>query len=314
MHYTSFPYVVSRKLLDARIIPPLFILFAILFIEHYLGLQSASISVPFFSLSASTPFILTWNGKKFVFENDFLFGKPSSLFSNKDEGMRAYESGAITPDLYKIQNSVQLKDGHFVAQIKEIEPEESYIDHLSLFRVTYPQNTELIVDSKFRDFHIFEKGALEKLEGVRKRSVLLNGNAVTNIAGDTKKIWQDMGDKDGYMLEPQKDSLEVKGVVKDKSRPVYLLLRAHIRDWTVGEIFDASKKEHQIPAEKLFSTLPQTSVKRTPVTIAGFVRGMATATNSLLRYVSGEMRKTKTIASFPKAMQYTNAYLPLPPW
>ncbi|MBI2048202.1 MAG: hypothetical protein HYT27_03605 [Parcubacteria group bacterium] len=195
------------------------------------------------SSDMSTPFICTWNGKKFVFENDFLFGKPNSLFSNKEEGTRTYESGAITPDVYKIQNNVTLKSGYFVAQIKEIEPEESYIDHLSLSRVVYPKNAELIIDSKFEKIHVFEKKALERLEGVISQGVTLNGENVSSVVGNTKNTWKKMGDDDGYMLHAG-EYIEIEGKVKDRNQNAYLLLRAHYRDWTAGEIFNTRQQKY----------------------------------------------------------------------
>lgn len=222
-----------------------------LFVTHYFNIDTniAGFLLPFFILDGadgggggggSTPFLKTWNGKKFVYENDFLFGKPRSFFRNLQEGIKAYESGEITPDLYKIQNNIKLRNGNFVAQIKEIEPEESYIDHLSLSRVVYPKNAELIIDSKFEKIHVFEKKALERLEGVISQGVTLNGENVSSVVGNTKNIWKKMGDDDGYMLHAG-EYIEIEGKVKDRNQNAYLLLRAHYRDWTAGEIFNTKK-------------------------------------------------------------------------
>ncbi|MBI2108962.1 MAG: hypothetical protein HYT93_02145 [Parcubacteria group bacterium] len=206
----------------------------------------------------STPFISTWNGKTFIFENDFLFGKPNTLFTNKKEGMQMYESGKITPDLYRIQNNVQLRDGHFIAQIKEIEPEESFIDHLSLLRVVYPKNTELIVDSKFKDIHVFEENAIEKTEGVNHQNIKTKNTSKAHAIGNTQNIWKKMKDSDGLLLEPS-ESIEITGQVEDKSREAYLLLRAHYRDWTAGEIFN-KKKEFDI--HKILGVMPHVSINK----------------------------------------------------
>ncbi|MFA5841967.1 MAG: hypothetical protein WC835_03350, partial [Candidatus Paceibacterota bacterium] len=66
---------------------------------------------------SSTPFLCTWNGEKYCFENDFLFGKPTSLFADKNIGIAAYERGGVVGDLYKIQNLFKPKDGRLSFRI-----------------------------------------------------------------------------------------------------------------------------------------------------------------------------------------------------
>ncbi|MBI2618287.1 hypothetical protein HYW58_02440 [Candidatus Kaiserbacteria bacterium] len=294
-----------------------------LFVTHYFNIDTniAGFLLPFFILDGadgggggggSTPFLKTWNGKKFVYENDFLFGKPRSFFRNLQEGIKAYESGEITPDLYKIQNNIKLRNGNFVAQIKEIEPEESYIDHLSLLRVTYPKNGELIVDSNFKDFCVFEKSAVKKLEGVQKQGVSLNGVDVSSGGGNAKNIWERMSNADGYMLEPKKDTLEIRGFVEDKNKDAYVLLRAHIRDWTVGEIFDVSKQEHYTSASFL-EVFSQISSPKVLSTVLKFIRSILDISSSLVKYWDNKTANISVLKNSPNAQQHS-AYLPLPPW
>lgn len=192
----------------------------------------------------STPFLCTWDGERFVFENDFLFGKPASLFPSFEEGRRMYEGGNVTPDFYRIQNESVLKDGHFLAEIREIEPEESYIDYLSLLRVTYPARGELIVGSKFDGMHAFDKDALRRSEGIAEQRALFNGIDASLSLGPAS-LWSDAGEGSGYFIEPADQGIEIRARVKDPAADLFLLLRAQYRDWTAGVIY-GSVPQHNI--------------------------------------------------------------------
>ncbi|KKT79335.1 MAG: hypothetical protein UW75_C0016G0001, partial [Parcubacteria group bacterium GW2011_GWF2_44_8] len=91
-----------------------------------------------FGGGGSTPFLSVWDGKRYKFENDILFGKPTSRFDTKALGQSVYEKGGVVGDIYKIQNTVVPKGGYLSFQIREIEPEESYVDYLSLVKVAHP--------------------------------------------------------------------------------------------------------------------------------------------------------------------------------
>lgn len=185
--------------------------------------------------SASTPFLCTWNGTDFQFENDILFGKPSSLFATEEAGRSAYEQGSITGDLYKINNSMVPKGDHIAFQIKEVEPEESFIDHLSLLHVTYPKNGELIVHSNFEDFLVFDKASLEKKEGIKSQKTQdQNGADLSEkfaILGKTQ-------DEDSLHVMQTGDVLGITGKVENRNSPLYLLMGSHYRDWTLGDILE----------------------------------------------------------------------------
>lgn len=266
------------------------------------------------SVIGSTPFLCTWNGEKFVYENDFLFGNPTSLVRNAEEGMELYENKTIIPDLYRLQNDVRLKDGCFIAQIREIEPEESFIDHFSLLRVVYPRSTEIIVDSKLQHVHAFEKGALETLEGVTRQNITLNGTDVSSTVGNQKNLFAKTHDQDGYFISAGDDVIEIRGRVENKNNNVYLLLRAHYRDWTLGEIFNTAKARQYIPANEFFKTSPKILVKGLFLFVPIAILSAVTAVGSLLRsgtpdVVMQEAEKLARSFKIPRA----HADIPPPP-
>lgn len=263
---------------------------------------------------SSTPFLCTWNGSAFVFENDFLFGNPTSLVRNAEEGIQLYENKAIIPDLYRLQNNIQLKDGHFVAQIKEIEPEESFIDHLALLRAVYPREAELVIDSKFQHIRAFEKKALETMEGVTHRGITLNGIDISSTAGNTENLFPKMHDHDGYFINADSDVIEVKGRVEDKNRDVYLLLRAHYRDWTLGEIFNVAKTKQYVPIQELFGSSPKTLMKGAALVLSILILSVVTAVGSLLRSSPSD-KAAQEAEKLARAFEIPRAYAdtPAPP-
>jgi len=183
----------------------------------------------------STPFLCTWDGTDFQFENDILFGKPSSIFPTEQTGRYAYEQGFVTGDLYKVSNPIVPRGDHIAFQVKEVEPEESFIDHLSLLHVTYPKNGELIVNSNFEDFLVFDKASLEKKEGVESQKVQdQNGSDVSEKFVAISNV---LDEAHLHILQTG-DTLEITGKVEDRNSPLYFLMGSHYRDWTLGDILE----------------------------------------------------------------------------
>ena len=244
----------------------------------------------------STPFLCTWDGNKFQFENDILFGKPTSLFQTAEEGRFAYENSHIEGDLYRIQNTIQQKGGTLAFQIKEVEPEESFFDHLSLLHVKYPKNGELFVDSTYKRFWIFEKGAIRKKDGVTQQTIFdHNRNDITNRIGSVLNGSWHHEDTNVHTME-EDETIEIKGVVADRSRPLFLFLGSHYRDWTLGEIFDASNQNTiKTKIRSTFSTHFSTGAfSRGAVRIVGllFLLGVVSvigAANHIFRFSSPEV-------------------------
>jgi len=217
--------------------------------------------------ATSTPFLCTWNKEKFVFENDFLFGKPTSSFDSVEEGEKAYEAGLIEGDLYKIKNELFLENKKLKFQIKEIEPEESFIDCLSLFHVTYPKEGELVVDSKFKDFFVFKREALEKAEGIESQVVFDNFDKNINNKITTTLNTLDGVEETNVHEMMTDDVLKIKGVVKKEhqTKPLFFLLGSHYRDWTLGEIFDSNSGYKDILKDEVLGAFTQGS--RSPLEI-----------------------------------------------
>ena len=188
----------------------------------------------------STPFLFTWNGKEYEMENDFLFGKPASAFFDLEEGRKSYESGLVGSDLYKIQNVMKSKNGKLVAQIKEIEPEETFFDHFSLTRVVYPKDGELIVNGMYDGFSIFDKKTLKKKNGMEAQKVTFQGKDETSRFGNPSKLWNDSKGLKENVMETG-SVIEIKGKVVSKNIKPTLLIRSRNRDVTLGHIIDLTK-------------------------------------------------------------------------
>jgi len=184
-------------------------------------------------LGGSTPFLCTWNGKKFQFENDILFGKPESSFPTKESGLSAYESGNVIGDCYRINNPMVPKDDLIAFQIKEIEPEESFIDYLSLLHVTYPKNGQLIMGSDFKSILVFDKTSLQKKEGIQNENIK-DQNGV-DISRRFEVFDNAKRDTSVYAMESQ-DAIQINAKVEDRNNPLYLIVGSHYRDWTLGKI------------------------------------------------------------------------------
>jgi hypothetical protein len=234
----------------------------------------------------STPFLCTWNGSTFVFENDVLFGKPRSFFYSKEGGKKQYEEGLVTGDLYKLSNTIEARNGRIPFQLKEIEPEESYIDYLSLLQVTHPREGEVIVSSDFSNYLVFERKALESQEGIEHTSITFNATSLENdlcrYSDETRPLEMHTG-----------DTIDLKVKVRNTDTPLFFILGSQYRDWTIGELPDLTKKEsvtfiqeriREILSEgKTLGTIAVGSVKIVALT---FVLGAAWLVSSVPNFVS----------------------------
>lgn len=181
--------------------------------------------------SWSTPFLAVWDGKEYKIENDFLFGKPRSYFADFSEGKRNYESGWVSPDLYKIQSPFKPKEGKLSFQIREIEPEESFINGLTLLRVIHPVGSEVIVDSDYRKFHVFERKSLE--ENLIAPKILLNkaGQDLIHLT-NINAFWKD---SDGEVLFDKDDYVDLAFNNLERGAKYLLALKSRYRVWMMGE-------------------------------------------------------------------------------
>ncbi|MFA5841719.1 MAG: hypothetical protein WC835_02005, partial [Candidatus Paceibacterota bacterium] len=151
----------------------------------------------------------------------------------------------VVGDLYKIQNLFKPKDGRLSFRIKEVEPEESYIDHMTLSRFVYNKDAELLVDSGFKSVRVFKKEALLSGEGISKQRILWNGEDVSETLGNSIAIFEN-SDGEGRFIEPGKDIVEIEGKLSGSGAEAYLVLKSYYRDWTLGEIFEQAKAKNSI--------------------------------------------------------------------
>ena len=223
----------------------------------------------------STPFLSVWDGKRYKFENDILFGKPTSRFDSKALGQSAYEKGGVVGDIYKIQNTVVPKGGYLSFQIREIEPEESYVDYLSLVKVAHPTNGTLITSSDFKDFLVFDTTELNEQAGVESAQIISSNNKnlserILNIENTTLEHEMQTG-----------DSFTLKAKVRDIENPLYFVLGSLYRDWTMGEIESLNDlSNYAIIRSKLKEVLTESK------TVKSFITGTASLVNLTLVFVA----------------------------
>ncbi len=197
--------------------------------KDLLGINIAQADAP---PPTSTPFLAVWNGLKYALENDFLFGKPQSHFFDLSFAKKQYESGKVSPDLYKIQTEIKPENGKLKFQIQEIEPEESFLNWLDLIRVIHPKNTEIIVDSEYRKFHLLDKNNLEKLL-VKPDDVYVSNGKKINFA-NSSQLWKDQ-DKDNELFLNSNDYISLNFNSLRPGEKFYLIIKSKYRDWILDE-------------------------------------------------------------------------------
>lgn len=180
----------------------------------------------------STPFLAVWDGFKYALENDFLFGKPKSYFFDLASAKEQFESSRVSPDLYKIQTAIKPENGKLKFQIQEIEPEESFVNWLDLIRVVHPKNTEVVVDSEYRMFHLLDKNNLEKIL-VKPDDVYVSNGKKVNFS-NLSQLWKDQDKKNELFLNPQ-DSISLNFSNLRSGEKLYLIIKSKYRDWVLDE-------------------------------------------------------------------------------
>ncbi len=88
--------------------------------------------------SGGCPFIIIWNGKEYVLENNIL---PQSETSKKKD--------SIVTDLYKLENTPAIEDGFLKIRVVEFEKEKSFFESFELIKVTHPKEINLgVIDDE----------------------------------------------------------------------------------------------------------------------------------------------------------------------
>lgn len=196
--------------------------------------------------NGSCPFLCAWNGDRFVFDNDVLHGRPTSLWPSVAEGKRAYEGGAFSGDTLKLSTKFPAA-GHLRFQLREIEPEQSFIDAVSLERVRHPRGTSLYVGGDLGTVHVVSDQAITERAGIEEQQVsTVNGETVAWLSdparrqdGTTRKA------DDSPVFLPLATGeyivLDARRSTPDSSADTFLYLESYYRDWTPGTIYSGTK-------------------------------------------------------------------------
>lgn len=201
------------------------------------------------SSNSSTPFLLTWNGSHYDFENDFLFGKPNTAFNTYAEGLLAYKAG-IGGDTYFLKNKLKAENGWLKFQIKEIEPEESFIDSFQLTAIDMPSTHHPVTDGNLTDTYIFDT---TKTETLTQQSASLH-TAINKKVFSWKNVYTKFGatqnGKDTTLHTGDKIIISLP-VDQSIQEDVFLMVDSYFRDWTLG---------NQVPFTLAERTLMQTKL------------------------------------------------------
>ncbi len=118
------------------------------------------------NFNTSTPFLCVYKNGSYEIDNDLMYGKKTTFFSNFELGRRVYEEGSLVPEIYKISTNPDLIDGKIKLQLIELEPEDSYIDTVKLSKIIYPATAELVVDASFSGMYAVKRDDIINRVGV----------------------------------------------------------------------------------------------------------------------------------------------------
>ncbi len=86
------------------------------------------------SSGGGCPFVFTWDGTRFVEDNNIL---PASEYTDSSQG--------DVTDIYKLRRRIVANDSSYLLQIREFEEERSRFDRFQLFVIDHPTNTHVAV-------------------------------------------------------------------------------------------------------------------------------------------------------------------------
>jgi hypothetical protein len=206
------------------------------------------------SYTSSTPFLTVWDGTQYVFENDFLFGKPNTAFNTYDQAIAAYQAG-IGGDTYVLKNIPHAEDGVIKMQIKEIEPEESFIDSFGITAVDVPSTYYAVADGNLTDLHVFDTNAVQQIEQQMHVYTARTG-IFAKVAGAYQTLGGTQEGKD-ITLHTGDELLITTPINKEYDTDLWLLVDAHFRDWTLGnQVPFSALEQFQIQMRTLATAVP----------------------------------------------------------
>jgi len=213
---------------------------------------------------SSTPFLTTWNGFRYEYENDFLFAKPQSAFSSYEKGIAAYQAG-IGGDTYVLNNKLVVENGKLKFEIREIEPEESYIDTLSLSTVALKEGEHLVVDGNLKDFYAFDKAETETISNSRVDFIETTKGRAKSVTLAYDQLSNTSSEQGLTMAKDDELVVNIPNEKLETDKDIFILVDSHFRDWTLGE--------DSVPFSLLEKLSIQTSAlgRRVATTAAGLV-------------------------------------------
>lgn len=232
----------------------------------------------------STPFLSVWNGKKFVHENDFLFGKPNTVFANYKVGLKNYQSG-IGGDTYLLSDNLRAdENGKLRMQIRELEPEESHIDKFEIGSIDMKATEHFITDGDLENSYVFDVDAAKTISGEvyhhhAKRDVF------TKIEGTYQTLQPQEGDS-VTMLSGDELIVRVPKAELSAEQDTFILVDSHFRDWTLGDQVPFSRLEKFVIQSRALSRDGVIAVASVGALAAMLFLGSNNNQNSLAKLLS----------------------------
>jgi Tfp pilus assembly protein PilF len=97
-------------------------------------------------LKGSCPFLFAWNGERFAFVADFMWGTPLGMYINA----QATGGGGPTTEWIRVRGDQLVpQDGKYELRAQANLWETDYFDRLALHVIDHPSGTELFVDERF---------------------------------------------------------------------------------------------------------------------------------------------------------------------
>lgn len=186
----------------------------------------------------STPYLFVEkeNGK-FYIENDVM-----STIRNVNPGVAKtyYEYGEDSnfkkDDYYILSLLPEIKDNKINLELKEIEPEESYIDRVSLSRYIFPKNSKLIINQNNNEPEII---TYEKVESL----ISCENNDKSSCLEDIRNI------DDNFIEAVKGHEINIKlDITELKNKETYLMFNS----WGNSEPFETLKNENEAYAGSCF--------------------------------------------------------------
>lgn len=177
--------------------------------------------------TTSSPYLCVWNGSDYEIINDVLVA-PGSYADTPAVGEASYNAGAAGADVYAL-GSITPKAGELTFQLREIEPEESFIDRMQLQSVEHPIGSILVAKPNHSGYVAYLAADLTNASGVVEQEVRDGKGVRTEV--NTKYGTA----KEGRMLEVN-EVLELRATVKDASLQPVMVVSSRYRDWAPGLI------------------------------------------------------------------------------